>query len=98
MKADQKHIHAEAIIAWANGATIEASANRDAWFEAAYPEWHKSQFYRVKPTPKPPRVHEVMITNSPSAGPLLFAVSQSQANCRLVFDGDTRELLSAQVV
>jgi hypothetical protein len=87
-----KHIHYDTIIAWANGAEIEASPDRDKWFEAIYPEWRKSQFYRVKQEPKPDIVHETLITFSPFAGPLLYAASPSEANIVLYFDGATGNL------
>ena len=42
--------------------------------------------------PKPDIVHEVLVTLSPFAGPLLYAASPSEANCVLVFDGETHKL------
>jgi len=42
--------------------------------------------------PKPDIVHEVLVTLSPFAGPLLYAASPSEANCVLVFDGETGKL------
>jgi len=87
-----KHKHYEVIMAWANGATIEGSSDRTKWFEAVYPEWRQSQFYRVKQAAKPDIVHEALISLSPFAGPLLYAASPSEANCVMVFDGETGKL------
>jgi hypothetical protein len=87
-----KHIHCDTIMAWANGATIEASPDSTKWFEAVYPEWRQSQYYRVKQAPKPDAVREVLLVNSLSAGPLLYAASPLECNCVLVFDGETNKL------
>ena len=87
-----KHVHYDTIVAWANGATIEASADRTEWFEAVYPEWRQSQFYRVKPVPKPDIVHEVLAELSHEAGPFIYAVCPEEANVVFVFDGTTRKL------
>ncbi len=56
------------------------------------PGWYKEGNYRAKPTPKPDVVHEVLIVCGMSAGPLLYAASPLEANCVLVFDGETRKL------
>jgi len=48
--------------------------------------------YRVKATPKPDTVREVLLINSPFAGPLLYAASPLDCNCVLVFDGETGKL------
>ena len=87
-----KHVHYDIIVAWANGATIEASPDGTIWFETVYPDWRKSQHYREKPFPKPPIVHEVLISLSPYAGPLLYAAAPNEANIVLVFDGETNKL------
>lgn len=45
-----KHIHCEAIKAWAEGATVQYRSNdsRD-WMIVAYPTWSPTAEYRVKP-------------------------------------------------
>ncbi len=88
-----KHKHYEAIMAYANGAAIQMKGEISGkWDEIAYPSWVECLTYRVKPTPKPDVVHEVLIVCNMSAGPLLYAVSPLEANCVLVFDGETRKL------
>jgi hypothetical protein len=42
--------------------------------------------------PKPDAVREVLLVNSLSAGPLLYAASPLECNCVLVFDGETNKL------
>ena len=87
-----KHKHYEAIMAWANGAAIEARAPFNDWWYVDQPAWRAGLEYRVKPTPKPDAVREVLLVNSLSAGPLLYAASPLECNCVLVFDGETNKL------
>jgi hypothetical protein len=88
-----KHKHYEAIMAWANGEVVEMkNPQTGGWFAVPNPGWYKECTYRVKPTPQPDFVHEVLIVCGMSAGPLLYAASSLEANCALVFDGETRKL------
>jgi hypothetical protein len=88
-----KHIHYKTIVAWANGAAIELhDPEKDTWHDTLNPSWYDSLTYRVKQEPKPDIVHEVLIVCGMSAGPLLYAASPLEANCVLVFDGETRQL------
>ena len=88
-----KHIHYEAIMAWANGAAIEMQDILSGdWYATDNPSWYEQLTYRVKQEPKPDIVHEVLIVCGMSAGPLLYAASPLEANCVLVFDGETRKL------
>lgn len=48
----EKHIHADLIIAWANGATIEYRSDRtNEWLVTTNPSWNNDSEYRVKPFP-----------------------------------------------
>jgi hypothetical protein len=88
-----KHKQYEAIMAWANGAAIEIKEiEHGTWRDIENPAWYEDMEYRIKPTPQPDFVHEVLIVCSMSAGPLLYAASRLEANCALVFDGETRKL------
>jgi len=88
-----KHKHYDTILAWANGAIIEMRDDQRAtWHDVDSPSWYGSINYRVKPTPKPDIVHGTSISLSPFAGPLLYAASTIDANCVLVFDGETGKL------
>ena len=87
-----KHIHYESIMAWANGAAMEVQESTGKWRETFYPSWSSDVVYRVKQAPKPDAVREVLMVNSLSAGPLLYAASPLECNCVLVFDGETNKL------
>jgi hypothetical protein len=47
-----KHIHHDAIVAWAAGAEIEYLGGDGNWY-LSYPTWHKDTKYRIKQQPKP---------------------------------------------
>lgn len=57
--------------------------------------------YSLTPVPVPVPVKnkhmEALIVLSPHAGPLLYAAAPDEANCVLVFDGETNKLISAEV-
>ena len=49
----QRHKHADVIIAWAEGAEIEARSSADRkWVVARNPTWWEDVEYRVKPVKK----------------------------------------------
>lgn len=49
----QRHKHADVIIAWANGAEIEARSSTDRkWVVTCNPTWWEDVEYRVKPVNK----------------------------------------------
>ena len=88
-----KQKHYDLIVAWANGAQVEMQDLRTKeWHTQCHPGWFDCLPYRIKPQPKPDIVHETLITLSPFAGPMLYAASPSEANCVLVFDGETGKL------
>ena len=86
-----KHKHADFIIEWANGAKVEM-LHLGEWIQIDTPSWYPSVDYRIKPVPMPDIKHEVLITLSSSAGPILYAASPSEANISLIFDGITGKL------
>jgi len=43
-----KHVHAELIKAWADGAEIECLATSGTWTYVSNPAWHKDISYRIK--------------------------------------------------
>ena len=47
------HKHAEAIKAWADGATIEIFTDNEKWEHAPHPSWMENMEYRIKREPKP---------------------------------------------
>ena len=48
----KRHKHYELIVAWANGAQIEAKFGVDDWVELYDPGWGSSTEYRIKPAEK----------------------------------------------
>ena len=87
-----KNKHYDIIMAWANGAAIEMLDYDKTWMPLIVPIWAEGVVYRVKATPKPDTVREVLLINSPFAGPLLYAASPLECNCVIVFDGETGKM------
>lgn len=49
---NKPHLHAEEIIAWANGAEIEVRYDSTfEWMAVKAPMWHEDKQYRIKPQP-----------------------------------------------
>ena len=95
-----KHQHADAIIAWANGATIEYYSlkqlgNEKGWVVTNDPVWEKTGFYRVRLKSREPIVQHVFIEFINSSAKLSYVASIDidSANCSLVFDGTTGSLI-----
>lgn len=47
-----KHVHAELIKAWADGAEVEFRYQSGLWKATAAPSWDPFLEYRIKPAPK----------------------------------------------
>ena len=104
------HKHAELIKAWADGAEIERLSKIDGtWYSLYEPEWDEDYEYRIKPEPKSDvvlysLVHRV-VHHSPcspyasiSAAYAQIPDPKNRANLKLIFDGKTGELKSAEVL
>lgn len=95
-----KHMHADTIVAWANGATIEYYAYRQlgdekGWFVTTDPVWDKTSIYRVQPEKQKPIVQDVFIAFTGDTGVCLYqSIDSFTSNCRLEFDGDTGKLVA----
>jgi len=95
-----KHIHADLIHAWADGAQIQYRKNdrtyyHDYWHDCISTEpmyWSQSYDYRIKPEPKPDVVHEMHMTRFNSTKIYV------DPNLRLTFDGETGKLKKAEVI
>ena len=76
----QRHEHADAIIAWAEGAKIEyrdPTRHRSGlWVECQHPEWYENFEYRIKPPAKKYRVALFLKSDEDSVA----VVANSQAN------------------
>ena len=95
-----KHPHAAAIIAWAQGETIEYYAfktlgDETGWKVTNDPVWERTGFYRVRLKPREPIVQHVFIEFINSSAKLSYVASIDidSANCSLVFDGTTGSLI-----
>ena len=44
-----RHVHADLIHAWADGAEIQAKVNSEEWIGTQNPTWHPTNEYRIKP-------------------------------------------------
>lgn len=95
-----RHKHADAIIAWANGAKIEVRSTCDgSWGEFNYsqPAWLDCCEYRIKPEPKPDVVLNCNVTTTGD----VYLCAQGgcyKDNLRLYLDGETGKLKSAEVI
>lgn len=100
------HKHAEIIKAWADGARIEVRGSfnyKDTWSECTNnPYWAEHQVYRIKPEPKP----DILLYGYAyvSAGKRFGTVRAmgdvlwTEANVKLVFDGETNKLKSVEMI
>lgn len=99
------HKHAELIKAWADGAEIQFRYNANIpWSNViGVCGWDKDCEFRIKPEPKPDVVllRRVDLQCRPSndfpSGYLSVGVWDNQ-NLKLIFDGDTGKLKSAEVL
>ena len=55
----EPHVHKDVIIAWANGAKIEAKIGHEEWVTTPHPEWYADTEYRVKPNQKEKQVKDI---------------------------------------
>jgi hypothetical protein len=99
----ERHIHADCIIAWANGAKIQCRVYEDeGWIDVMAPNWSHSYEYRVKPIPKPD-----IVKYSPDFGPgwpELYPAKESDKKnngfgvIKKTYDGETGKLKSVEIV
>lgn len=91
--SSNRHVHADLIIAWANGAEIEFYED-DVWITTKDPAWHKDVEYRIKPTKPEPIIKTVFVEP-------IYVVTNDwghDPNLKLTFDPETNELLKAEVI
>jgi len=88
-----KHKHADLIHAWADGAQIEYKNALKVWMEVDSPDWSSWVEYRIKPEHKPDIVRYLEM-------PMFWGYSERrpESNMKVVFDGETGELKSAEVL
>jgi hypothetical protein len=91
-----RHKHADLIKAWADGAEIEYfNGINHEWrtFVKDHNVWYESWEYRIKPEPKPDYVRYLEM-------PMFWGYSEKrpESNMKVVFDGETGDLKSAEVL
>jgi hypothetical protein len=93
------HKHAELIKAWADGAEIQIHM-AIGWTDCN-PTWIEGVEYRIKPEPKPDFIYVLrtyMHTNMFCMPHFLEPTNVAPHNLRLVYDGETGKLKSAEVL
>lgn len=76
---NQRHKHADVILAWAEGAEIERRAGPYGdWERADAPHWLESWEYRVKPTTKKYRVALFRYPGSQATASLVNSAEEAQ--------------------
>jgi hypothetical protein len=98
-----KHVHAELIKAWADGAEIEflnTFSTEPSWKEASHPCWTLDTKYRVKPRPKPDHVYYGVFERKGSVllRSCFTKVNDDGDELKLTFDGETGKLKSAEIL
>jgi hypothetical protein len=97
------HIHADVIKAWADGAEIEVIHNTisDGWLPTNAPDWSLSCSYRVKPERKLDNQRYVFATFGRDLCAVFGVTTVREKvsdNLRLTFDGETNNLIKAEVL
>jgi hypothetical protein len=98
-----KHKHYEVIIAYALGKEVQCySEQTKQWIDAYRPSFLDHVQYRVKPEQKSDFEYKVSIFMSPNGPKYAPYISQwspdETPNLKVVFDGETRKLKSAEVI
>ena len=86
------HKHAELIKAWADGAEIEIKFY-EGWRECRPIDWDENAEFRIKPEPKPDVVEFYWVER-----PYMYMSSSKTCNLKIIFDGETGKLKSAEVL
>lgn len=89
------HKHAELIKLWADGAEIECK-DCGIWYNATHPRWQEDMEYRIKPEPASD-FGMLFIAKRDTHGYSILP-TWKDANLKLVWDGETGELKSAEVL
>lgn len=97
------HKHAELIKAWADGAKIECLVQpSNTWELRECPMWSVDATYRIKPQPKPDYVFygraAFTYFDTPPNIAGIGLLRGALDNLKLVFDGTTGQLKSAEVL
>jgi len=95
----KSHKHSRLIHAWAEGLKIERRISKVVWIDCDNPPWLESEEYRLKIESKPDIVDYLAVSNKSDQDLVkLYWVKFDAANLRLIWDGETLELKSAEVI
>ena len=88
------HKHRDLIIAWANGATIQARIDKyDDWEDVYETYWYEDWEYRIKPEPKPDQFRTMFVELHPK-----LDNAYNKPNIKLTFDGETEKLKAVEII
>lgn len=91
------HKHADVIKAWADGAEIELRFHEgEQWTHCKTPQWNVNATYRIKPDPKPDTAR-ILSVHLNALGEI-DCKRWSDQKVKLIFDGETGKLKSAEVI
>lgn len=93
-----KHKHADLIHAWADGAQIQVKAQNLVWEDREKPVWAADREYRIKLIRNPDMYKYVRVETTIGHIAKWQSCSPAVANLHLTFDGETGELISAEVI
>jgi hypothetical protein len=104
-----KHIHADVIKAWADGAEIQARCRTSlsldtwgGWCTVENPEWLPHQEYRIKLPPKPDMVFygalDEPVRGAFSLGSCFTRHQDSRDKLKITFNGETGKLKSVEIL
>jgi phage terminase large subunit-like protein len=103
-----RHKHADLIHAWAEGAEIQGRANDDCNWIDLHPTrltWADNVEYRIKPEKKPDVVRYVVMMGQDDREVIVSTaafkqnvISGKMWQIKIVRDGETGELISAEVL
>ena len=92
-----KHIFADMIIAWANGAQVQAwSKCAEMWVDISEPTWNTAVPYRIKPEPKPDVMRQFFLDRSIDRW--FEGCTSIGNNIKCMFDGETGKLKSVEIL
>jgi hypothetical protein len=93
-----KHKHADLIHAWADGMQIQGKSKHVDWKDLKQPTWDEDWQYRIKPTRKLDLYKYVVVEAIDDGFTEWHTCSPAHANLHLTFDGETKQLKSAEVL
>ena len=91
------HKHAEIIKAWADGAEIECKPSSGDTWTVTNPTWSHLYDYRIKPPLELKSKNDVISKYLLRKGMAAYLCSEG-GNLKVVWDGETGELKSAEVL